>query len=104
MIEFLQLAQAGGTSLITAVVTVYFMTKRNSERTDDAHRKIDIIEADRKICGAAHDGKIAAVYGRMNDLDLRIMSTLTEIKCSVARLEERTGHPDYAKTQKIKDL
>lgn len=96
------------------MITVYFMTRRNSERVDDAHKRLDTIEADRKICGAKHDGSINSVYSRINDDNKNIMATLTQIQVSVARMEGKNtlaqdiaqgiteAIHDYTKTQRIK--
>lgn len=114
MIDVIQMALGGGSGAACALITVYFMSKRNAERVDDAHKRLDTIETDRKACGAKHDGSINSVYSRINDDNKNIMATLTQIQVSVARMEGKNtlaqdiaqgiteAIRDYTKTQRIK--
>ena len=99
----IQLALNGGSGLITAVIVVYVMTKRNTER-------IDKLETGNEACKKNCETKIDVVHNRITDDYKGISTQLTQIQVSVAHIEGANNLADkiaaaivdFTKTQRIK--
>ncbi len=81
MIEFLQLAQAGGTSLVTAVIVVYFMTRQNAR--DIAELKKSCVDCRTKIEARLDEGSDEFSKTREN-----LLSTSKDAAIDNARMRE----------------